>query len=125
MIPQAWQHAWWPGKKPGVHDHSRVIAGLGLFDPRTVAICRTGHGNVHFWLVAAMHAFEHVIDFEHDAAMPYALDEAWRIVHADAKKDGKTINKADATIARLGMQRWIDAGGVLLDLCHAGLYGEI
>jgi hypothetical protein len=121
VIPRAWQQS---------TEAARITAPArnreGLFDARTVPLCRTGHGNVHFWLVRAMRAYRTVVD-ERGIPVLDAIDEAWRAVGLEARKRGGpgAPHHSDQAIARLGMERWQEAGGFLLDLCHAELFGTI
>jgi hypothetical protein len=131
VIPQAWQQFWTPpGMKPV------AVAGVDalregdpsqlrlLWDTRRVVLCRTGHGNVHFWLVRAMTAYTATLDDLGSNPQRF-IDEAWALVRAGAKKDRLRLNSKEAAIARLAMDRWQRAGGELVALCHAGLYGGI
>lgn len=129
VIPQAFQGFWHPAgvsleingvPTVGMTSLARpgeiVRLAVGLWDRRTVALCPTGHRNVHHWLVKAMHAWE--------ADPEPTLDRAWDLVLRFARKDGIRPNEAEVAIARLGMQRWLEAGGDLLALCKVGLYGS-
>lgn len=129
MIPQAWQAFWqppepWPNQ--GLSPDRYVATGgkLMLWDARTLNLCRTGHGNVHFWLVRAMRAYSSVLG-DYGSNSSRFIDEAWALVRAGARKDGIKIAKADAAVALLAMTRWDAAGGSLLALSRAGMYGEI
>jgi hypothetical protein len=119
VIPQAWQRAWWPtsgsflppagtlwGSLPGDKRE-----GVALWDPRTAALCRTGHGNVHWWLVKMMKW--------HEANKPAELQPLKTMLNSD-----KFVRK-DAQIAYLAMERFVAAGGKLEDLIAKRLYGEI
>jgi hypothetical protein len=45
VVPQAWQEFWRPDTPVKTH----------LWHPETVALCPTGHRNVHYFLVQMMH----------------------------------------------------------------------
>lgn len=123
VIPQAWQAFWrppapWPnaGPSPDRHDPTTGLPFV-LFDARTVALCRTGHGNVHHWLVElthyyATHAGISVGQLEHDARL--AIRAA-----------GEHPNLADYAIAAQALERWTTAGGTIDQLVAAHLWGEI
>lgn len=109
-IPQAWQRVAvdraWPvagGRHVGAGD---------LFDPRTVALCRTSHGNVHFLLVRIMRSF---------AASPsMSVDLAVRVA-----TKGRRANAREVAVARLAVDRWVEQGGNVAQLVAAGQYGAI
>jgi hypothetical protein len=124
IIPQAWQVFWQPPKPWENQGPSPDRPGVILWDARTIVLCRTGHGNVHFWLVRAMRSYLAVVQ-DQGSNPTRLIDEAWSLVKAGAKKDGLKITKADMVIARMAMERWEAAGGSLIDLCHKGLWGEI
>lgn len=115
VVPQAWQVLWQPAQPwlnggPS-HDH----AGRLLWDARTVPICRTGHGNVHFWLVRLTKAAHRL------GSIGAGLHE----LRAEARVHGQDPGRRDLETAILGLQRWLDAGGTLDQLAAAGLWGEI
>lgn len=115
VIPQAWQAHWrppdpWPNGGP-----SPDRPGLVLFDARTVPLCRTGHGNVHYWLVATTRAYERLRN----------LGEAEHEAKAAARVAGRHVVVADFGIAMQAIERWVGAGGSIDDLVEHGLWGEI
>lgn len=90
VIPQSWQKFW--------------SGNTELWDPHTVPLCRTGHGNVHFWLVWLMKNY--------DGSIPkIPLME-------------KYVRK-EAAIARQAMERWIEHGGSIEALRARKLWGQI
>lgn len=95
--------------------------GEALFDPRTVSVCRTGHGNVHFWLVRAMRKL-HTQGLENTKA---GILLAWALVLQEAKVEGLKPVRNEVTCSRLGMERWVAVGGSLRALGDAGLWGVI
>lgn len=114
VIPQAWQRAWTPGQtivRPGFEN--------ALFDPRTVALCRTGHGNTHYWLVRFMRAYSKLTTM---AEGGFRIEEACRRAE---KQELAPRGRNDMGLALLGMNRWLNAGGSLQALCDAELWGEI
>lgn len=121
VIPQAWQVFWqppapWPNGGPSP---DRKAPGSNapflLFDARTVALCRTGHGNVHHWLVQIMQAF----------ARLGSVGEAMHEVKAAARARGQVVGTADFGFAAEAIDRWHGAGGDLRALTDHGLWGEI
>lgn len=115
VIPQAWQAHWQPPKPWPNAGRSPDRPGLELWDARTVAICRTGHGNVHFWLVKIMREVTATPD----------LGQAEHDVKAHARATGLIASVQDFAQAVEAMTRWIDAGGTLDDLAAHHLWGEI
>jgi hypothetical protein len=116
VIPQAWQH-------------SAAAMALGLtadasqlFDPRTVPLCRTGHGNVHFVLVRLTRFFA-----EKKLKDPADVREAETFVDELATKALKGVKhgKAELEVAKLGLVRWLAAGGTLKALTDEGQWGAI
>jgi hypothetical protein len=105
VIPQAWQHFWTPSA-----DAARRLSAGGLWDPRTVPLCPTGHRNIHALIMKMMRAA---------ASTPTALAPTPREARHLARARG-----AEADIAELALQRWVDAGGDLRALTSAGLWGE-
>lgn len=97
VVPQAWSRFWRP---EGV-----VVPRDGVWDRRITALCRTGHGNVHWLLV--------------------------RIMRAGATEDPAEARRAfpgsgaDYEIAYLALTRWREAGGSLVALREARLFGGI
>lgn len=87
VVPQAWQKFWQPELQ------------TGLWHPETVALCPTGHRNVHRIIVAKMRALA-------------GLD------HIDIPKS------KEAEIAQRALSIYIDAGGSLMDLTRAGQWGQ-
>jgi hypothetical protein len=119
IIPQAWQAVWQPptfvqrtdSAWPFAHlspDHK----GLFLWDARTANICRTGHGNVHFYLVRLMLLLQAGQPTLHLAKMEVLRE----LGHADSKA-------LDA--AQQAIERFIQAGGVLASLWAADEFGAI
>jgi hypothetical protein len=115
VIPQAWQVAWQPAQPWPNGGPSPDRKGVVLFDARTVPLCRTGHGNVHFWLVATMRAYARLGD----------VGEAMHEAKARARTAGMHVVEADFAIAATAMERWRAAGGGLHLLTSRGLWGEI
>lgn len=107
LVPKAWQTFWRP-----------AAATAAVWDNRTVPLCRTGHGNVHWWIVAYMLAFEAVgIGVE-------TIDDVFESAHATHRHQvGKNVHERKT--AQLALTRWLDVGGSLTDLVDAGLYGGI
>lgn len=114
VVPQAWQQVW----KPAVAPHpGQGTDGRMLWDARKVNVCRTGHGNVHHWLVLAMQAHEKQGGDNSTEAIAAAIKAA------TANTNGRV--RAEVEVARQAMVRWVEAGGDLRLLTAQGLYGYI
>ncbi len=101
VIPQSWQRFWVP---PG----ATVSGSLQLWDARTVPICPTGHRNVHTIIVAAM---------KYVAALKQEVSALTAVVNS--ARPG-----LQRDTALLALERFRNAGGMLLDLTAAGEWGE-
>lgn len=112
VLPRAWQNFWHPTAAP--------LSTDGLFDARVVPLCRTGHGNVHFMLVAIMRKFERLKGVGGILAAEQEALKDLRFAHPRLQ-----LSRSEREVVRLGMTRWEAAGGDLLALCAAGLYGVI
>lgn len=126
VVPQAWQVAWQPPapwSNAGPSPDRRTPGGkpVILWDARTTPICRTGHGNVHYWLVAIMRAFAAEGKDRPGTGIGRAVHEA----RMNARAKGHAPAIADLETATQAMTRWLDAGGQLELLVAAGLWGEI
>lgn len=108
VIPRAWQGVWQPdvAPYPGHYD------GQALWDARTKNLCRTGHGNTHFWIVQLMHAWEPGIDL---AALSGNVRRAF----------GNHVGHAEMSIAQEALIRFLAAGGDLQVLVDAKQWGSI
>lgn len=108
VVPRAWQAFWRPATPPfpGTYD------GEHLWDDRTIAVCRTGHGNIHFWLTAMTHSWQEGDDVS---------DLARRV----RSSRGGRLGARDFLLAVEGLQRFVDAGGSIEDLVSARLWGQI
>jgi len=108
IIPQSWQRVWKPDSP-----------SAKLWDPRTMTLCRTSHGNVHFWLVNLMRAYS-------ASAEPRSVDQA---VAAAVTKYKVThtmwIKPKEIKVARMAMDRYLEAGGDLYGLGQVGQWGQI
>jgi len=94
VIPQAWQFAW-----PA--DGRTVI-----WDRRTMPLCRTGHGNVHYWIVRLMREVR-------DGTLH----------QQPLRRVNLTRRTKEFAIARLALTRFTEAGGDLTALAKAGRMG--
>lgn len=112
VVPQSWQKSWHPGDT----EYKNNIY-TKIFDPRTVALCRTSHGNVHFWLSAFMH---YIAANETDET-PTDLDN---VVH-QVLAGQHDRHRAEVEIARQALLRWHEAGGNLRALTRIGMFGGI
>lgn len=111
VIPRAWQQAWQPPEPlfPGSYD------GQHLWDDRTVIICRTGHGNVHYWIVSMTEAWESGM----------TVDQVVAKVRSAELKQRKAGNRAEFATARLALDRFLEAGGSIDFLVQNRLWGQI
>lgn len=115
VIPQAWQFHYqpptpWPNQGPSP-DHSGKI----LWDARVIDICRTGHGNVHYYLVLMMHQY----------ALTKDLKTAIKNTMVNAHASGLHLVQLDWYWAEQAISRFTAAGGSLDDLVANKLWGEI
>lgn len=108
IIPRAWQAFWQPevAPYPGKYD------GQEMWDSRTVNVCRTGHGNIHFWIVALMHAWDPSLSLD-DVATKV------RVAYADH------VGRSDFMWALQALDRFEQSGGDLGALVQAHLWGGI
>jgi hypothetical protein len=108
VVPRSWQATWRPDVAPfpGHYD------GQPLWDARTVDLCRTGHGDVHYWIVTLMHAWQ-----EGDE-----LGDLARRVRAAARN---AVGKTEFVIAQQALGRFSGVGGDLGALAAAHEYGAI
>lgn len=107
VIPVAWQlrtpvdNPPFPGKDPD---------GRGmLWDSRTIALCPTGHRNVHYWIVTLMHKI--------------AAQGGEDVLKAYDALDPRMRRFAEAPIALEALQRFHPYGS-LLSLTAANEWGE-
>ena len=122
IVPQDWQHEFRPAKDalvPGPADRPGE-----LWDKRTVNICRTGHGNVHFLLVMFMKEREKLGDSMIDDTIGV---HRIRIKVVESLRDDldQRVNSLEAGVAEMAMRRWVEYGLSLMDLCRNGSYGRI
>lgn len=109
VIPRAWQGAWQPA---GV-----AIPRTGIWHPETVPLCRTGHGNVHYWIERFMHEIRNALVQD---VLP-SPEEVARYVLARQTN----VGRAEHVIARRALEEWVSAGGSLEMLADRGLYGGL
>lgn len=108
IIPRAWQAFWQPEMPP----HPGRADGQQLWDSRTIAVCRTGHGNIHFWIVAMMKVYKPeltVLEVATKVRVQYAAH----------------VGHNDYAWAIQALERYQRVGGDLAALIHAGQYGAI
>lgn len=127
IIPQAWQHFWQPAPAPSpvptptpapASANLEIVGSGALWDPRTIALAPTCHRNVHFWIVAMMHAF-------HSQTAQGAVGIA-AAKTAVIKKYGLSASHPpkEMAVSETGLQRYWSAGGDLHALGDAGEWGE-
>lgn len=128
IIPQAWQAFWFPDSHTAsverVHRFpsdeigpARIVEGVripkpGLWHPDTITLCPTGHRNVHWWLVVLMRE----LSTQTSADVAQAA-RAVREVHIGRQPP-------EVALAIEGMALFRDAGGDLLALTRAKLWGQ-
>jgi hypothetical protein len=115
VIPQAWQATWQPGPPWPFPGSSPDRSGLNLWDNRTVTVCRTGHGNIHHWIVQLM-----------EAARDRETDDVGSLLHI--VRSGLVLHRpgrADYECAAQALWRFQEAGGELATLIAARQYGAI
>lgn len=99
VLPRAWQAAWQPPAVPSGD----------LWAPTTVLLCRTGHGNVHYWISRFMH--------EYDGSVERAVSRAILDQHG--------VGRQEHVIARRALDEFRDAGGDLAFLTYHGIWGGL
>lgn len=126
IIPQSWQQVFTPPGFKHQADKDFPYAGpspdhtgLYLWDARTVHVCRTGHGNVHFWLVKIMHIISDIKGDQSSlrAAVAQAQDEMHKI--------HQRIPYAELDISVFAITRFTGEGGSLQTLFNAKQFGAI
>jgi hypothetical protein len=127
VVPRAWQAAWHPADvELGAHDEIDMVGGTQygtsgpatwplVWDNRTATLCRTGHGNVHWWLVLYMRALPTAWD---------DLSEVFMAVHRE-RQHQMGDNAPERKLAQQAMLRWLEWGGDLVALRNQHLYGGI
>lgn len=126
VIPQAWQVAWQPPAPWPFEGASPDRPGVRLWDARTVALCRTGHGNVHYWLVAIMREIDQLARAAKAVPTSALLDRAYKQVKRDAHAEHRSVVSAEVAISEEAIRRYTDlAGGALATLIDAHLWGQI
>lgn len=125
IIPQSWQVIWQPPgfdrykgpQNPAEYPYwnkSPDRPGIKLWDGRTAAICRTGHGNVHWWIVEIMHLIN-------QASISIVLAST----QIYARNKAEHPRRTDFEYARYAMLRFTGAGGKLTDLFAKNEWGAI
>jgi hypothetical protein len=115
IIPRAWQKFHRP------RDEELQIAPAqepdrdGIWYPETVFLCRTGHGNVHYWIERAMKLY---------VMLPPGPDHSERAMTA-AREGQVHIGRYETEIARDALVLFRDYGGILPKLAQAGLWGGL
>lgn len=98
VVPRAWQAAWKPEGQTAA-----------IWHPETVLLCRTGHGNTHYWIERFVRAYRG------DIANAVAV----------AMEDQESVGRAEHTIARRALETWQASGGDVEFLAERGLYGGL
>lgn len=119
IIPQDWQDEF----RPAQNVRTPWAVGGVLWDNRTINVCRTGHGNIHFLLVLFMK--------ERERLGPAMIDDDVGVdririnIVGRLRDQGKRVSSADAFWAMSAMIRWVTYGLSLMDLCNNHSYGRI
>lgn len=115
VIPQAWQATWRPEGRGPFPAPSPDTKGLELWDARTATVCRTGHGNIHFWIVRMMHVADDL-----------AVDDVPRLMHeVRSRLVGHSPGTDDFAVASSALIRFQEVGGDLGTLIAAREWGAI
>lgn len=115
VVPQAWQATWQPDGRGPFPAPSPDHPGLNLWDARTTKVCRTGHGNIHFWIVRLVHAADDL-----------GVDDVPRLMHE--VRSGLVHHSPgtdDYAVAAAALIRFQEAGGELGTLIAAREWGSI
>lgn len=124
IIPQAWQVFWQPPKPWPNEGPSPDRPGVTLWDARTVAVCRTGHGNIHYWLVKVTHAIASAPGA--DPEQPVTWKTALNAIRRQELNAGRhSPNRLDVEYSMQALVRFAAAGGKVADLIAHSLWGEI
>jgi hypothetical protein len=114
VIPRAWQHFFVPPEhdiSPPAHPPDRN----GVWYPVTELLCRTGHGNVHYWIERAMKAY---------VSVPTGPDHSERAMRA--ARDGQLhISEHETRLALDALILFDDYGGNVFHLIDHGLWGGL
>lgn len=124
VVPQDWQATWSPPNfthQPNDPNwpHSGLSPdrpGLYLWDARTDALCRTGHGNVHFYLVKLMHWM---------SERPNNIQDAIAYAQTQLRLTFRHQDPHAVAEALLGIERFQQAGGSFSALWAAHSWGQI
>lgn len=122
IIPQAWQLQWQPPEPYPYPGPSPDHAGVTLWDARTAILCRTGHGNVHYWLVKVTRA---IADLKLDSEDEATWHDAVHTVRGTALAAGHAPGHADLDVAMLAIIRYAAVGGKIANLVANRLWGQI
>jgi hypothetical protein len=115
LVPRAWQHFFTPSDVHLASDPFHPPNSSGLWCTETVLLCRTGHGNVHYWIERMVKAY---------GALETGPDHTDRAMHA-ARQGQLHIGERETLIAREALVLFSDAGGNVEKLFEAGLFGGI
>lgn len=110
VVPVAWQLMWQPSK-PWPNGGNDPDGRGALWDGRGVAVCPTGHRNVHAWIVRLMHAVR-------------SEDPLEAIARVRKDYGAKATGSMEFWTATLALTRWKEGGGSLVALVNAGEWGE-
>lgn len=117
VVPQAWQATWQPPPPWPYPLASPDRPGLTLWDARTVNVCRTGHGNVHHWIVRMMELGRDRESDDVGSLIQLVLDETRLAGHHPGRSDLEWASQA--------LWRFQEVGGELATLIAAHQYGAI
>jgi hypothetical protein len=112
VVPRAWQNFW---KPETVRSPFHAPNKEGIWAPFTIVLCRTAHGNVHYWIERAMKAY---------MTIEPGPDHSERAMHV-ARQGQQHIGEHETALAREALVLFSDAGGSLRALATAGLWGGL
>jgi hypothetical protein len=121
-IPREWQSVFTPPtfsqRVDAQWPNAKLVEGQWLWDARTMPICRTGHGNVHFYLVKLTHW---MYECHPDAKPTEQLSYARTLLRHTFTE----IDMHAAGAAYTGIIRFAEVAGSLKNLFVAKAWGQI
>ena len=115
LVPRAWQHFYTPADMYFNGGPFHKPDSSGLWCTETVLLCRTAHGNVHYWIERMVRAY---------GALAPGPDHADR-ARVQAREGQLHIGEHETQLAEQALVLFADAGGRVEKLFEAGLFGGI
>jgi hypothetical protein len=115
IVPRAWQRFWQPNPSHYVEGVIHEPNSQGLWCTITISLCRTAHGNIHYWIERMVRAY---------GALGPGPDHSDRAMH-QARQGQLHIGKEETAYAEQALILFSDAGGRVQELFEQGLYGGI